>query len=174
MIASKELRQRLEVSGYGGYEFRGSPDAFEIPGGAFRWGAGAGFPTRTPLRGVLEINGLLPSDDVATLTGAQLIAIDGSISPLVSATENITRMTAGATWQGRNGFFVGGGVSWNVPMQSRDGFSTDSNGVSQRLLRLAGAASAITRACASTCRRRRRRPRRRRRRRPRRPTGRRP
>ena len=105
--------------------------AIEIPGGAFRWGAGAGFPTRTPLRGVLEINGLIPSDDVATLTGAQLIATDGSISPLVSATENITRMTAGATWQGRNGFFVGGGVSWNVPMQSRDGFNTDSNGVSQ-------------------------------------------
>jgi len=100
VIASKELRQRLEFSAYGGYEFRGSPETVDIPGGAFRWGAGAGSPTRTPLRGVLEINGVVPSDDTATLTGAQLIATDGSISPLVSATENITRMTAGATWQG--------------------------------------------------------------------------
>jgi outer membrane protein OmpA-like peptidoglycan-associated protein len=131
LIASKELQRRLEFSAYGGYEFRGSPDGIDAPGGAFRWGAGAGFPTRTPLRGVLEINGLLPTSDTATLTGPQLIATDGSISPLTAATENLTRMTLGATWQSRRGFFVGGGVSWNVPMESRDGFNTDSNGVSQ-------------------------------------------
>src|SRR5689334_16895572 len=53
-IVSKEVRQRLELSGYGGYEFRGQPDGLDAPGGAFRWGAGAGFPTRSPLRGVLE------------------------------------------------------------------------------------------------------------------------
>src|SRR5437899_3200888 len=121
LIASKELRQRLEFSAYGGYEFRGAPATLDSPGGAFRWGAGAGCPTRTPLRGVLEINGLVPSADTATLTGAQLMATDGSISPLVSATENITRATAAVTWQGRHGFFVGGGVSWNLPMESRDG-----------------------------------------------------
>jgi outer membrane protein OmpA-like peptidoglycan-associated protein len=131
VIASKELQRRLEFSAYGGYEFRGAPDGLDAPGGAFRWGAGAGFPTRTPLRGSLEITGLVPTSDVATLTGAQLIATDGSISPLTAATENITRLTAAATWQGQHGFFIGGGVSWNMPMQSRDGFNTDSNGVSQ-------------------------------------------
>ena len=35
-----------------GYEFRGKPDGFDAPSGAFRWGAGAGFPSRSPLRGV--------------------------------------------------------------------------------------------------------------------------
>ncbi len=30
------------------------------------------------------------------------------------------------TWQARNGFFVGGGLSWNFPTMSRDGFTTDS------------------------------------------------
>ena len=38
-VFSKEYAARgIEVAGYAGYEFRGSPDDFEIPGGAFRWG----------------------------------------------------------------------------------------------------------------------------------------
>ena len=49
-IASKEASKTLELSGYAGYEFRGSPDGFDIPTSAFRWGAGAGFPSRSPLR----------------------------------------------------------------------------------------------------------------------------
>ena len=45
----------VELSGYGGYEFRGQPDGFDTPSGAFRWGGGAGFPSRSPLRGVARI-----------------------------------------------------------------------------------------------------------------------
>ena len=53
-------RQKLvEVAGFGGYEWRGSPDGFDIPGGAFRWGAGLGFPSRNWLRVTGELNGLL-------------------------------------------------------------------------------------------------------------------
>ena len=37
LIASKEAKKLVEVSGFGGYEWRGSPDGFETPGGAFRW-----------------------------------------------------------------------------------------------------------------------------------------
>src|SRR5882762_852088 len=39
LIVSKEVNKLAEVSGYAGYEVRGSPDGFSIPGGAFRWGA---------------------------------------------------------------------------------------------------------------------------------------
>ena len=46
-IGSKELRRKVELSGYAGYEFRGKPDGFDIPGGASRWGVGAGFPSRS-------------------------------------------------------------------------------------------------------------------------------
>jgi len=126
-IASKELKRMIELSGYGGYEWRGSPDDVEIPGGAFRWGLGAGYPSRGALRGTFELNGVLPSDDVATITGAPFVATDGSIAPITSSTENITRATVGATWQKSNGFFVGGGVSWNLPMKSRDDFRADSD-----------------------------------------------
>ena len=43
-VVSKEAAKLVEVSGYGGYEWRGSPDGFDIPGGAFRWGTGLTFP----------------------------------------------------------------------------------------------------------------------------------
>jgi outer membrane protein OmpA-like peptidoglycan-associated protein len=126
-IASKEWHRYLDLSGYGGWEFRGQPAGFDLPSNAFRWGVGAGFASRSPIRGELELNGLLPNADTATITGTRLVAVDGSLSPLVSATENLTRATAALTWQHRTGFFVGGGVSWNVPRKSRDGFGADSD-----------------------------------------------
>ena len=43
-IVSKEAAKLVEVSGFGGYEWRGSPDGFDTPSGAFRWGAGVGVP----------------------------------------------------------------------------------------------------------------------------------
>src|SRR5262249_37197306 len=115
-IVSREANA-LELSGYAGYEFRGKPDGFDAPNGAFRWGAGAGFASRSPLRGTFELTGILPTKDTITITSAHLVGDDGSLPPTVSETENLTRATAGLTWQHRNGFFVGGGVSWNVPME---------------------------------------------------------
>jgi outer membrane protein OmpA-like peptidoglycan-associated protein len=126
-IASKEMRRHLELSGYAGYEFRGQSDGLDGPDGAFRWGGGAGFPSRSRLRASLELTGLIPNSDTATLTGTRLVGVDGSLSPLVSSTEKITRATAALTWQSRKGIFVGGGVSLNVPTESRDGFGADSD-----------------------------------------------
>jgi peptidoglycan-associated lipoprotein len=124
-IVSKEAAKLVEVSGYGGYEWRGSPDGFDIPGGAFRWGTGVTFPSRNVLRLVGEVNGQIPSKDAATITGTALTGIDLSRSPLLSNTENITRATLGVTFQAKNGFFAGAGVSWNVPTQARSSAFTD-------------------------------------------------
>ena len=55
-ILSKEVNQRVELSGYGGFMFRGSPDDVELSNG-FRWGFGAGFPTRKNLRLTAELHG---------------------------------------------------------------------------------------------------------------------
>ena len=44
-IVSKEVNERVEFSGYGGFIFRGSPDDVEIANG-FRWGFGVGMPSR--------------------------------------------------------------------------------------------------------------------------------
>jgi outer membrane protein OmpA-like peptidoglycan-associated protein len=123
-ILSKEAAKLVEVSGYGGYEFRGSPDGFTIPTGAFRWGTGLTFPSRNIVRFVGEVNGQMPSSDTAT-TGTALTGLDGSRSPLLSNTENLTRATLGLTVQSKKGFFFGAGVSWNVPSRSRVSGFTD-------------------------------------------------
>jgi len=56
VIASKEARQKVEVSGYGGFSMRGSADNASQSNG-FRYGIGAGFPSRSKLRLTTEFNG---------------------------------------------------------------------------------------------------------------------
>ena len=48
-IVSKEVNQRVEVSGYGGFIFRGDPDGIDLANG-LRWGVGVGVPSRKSLR----------------------------------------------------------------------------------------------------------------------------
>jgi peptidoglycan-associated lipoprotein len=119
LIASKEAAKVVEVSGYAGYEYRGNPDGYDIPTGAFRWGAGAGFPSRSPVRISTELTGYLPSSDTASITTAGLRGVDQSVPPITSNTENLTRATVALTFQAPKGFFIGGGLSWNVPRQER-------------------------------------------------------
>src|SRR5262245_27250781 len=78
-IVSKEVNQRVEFSGYGGYIFRGSPDDVDISGG-FRYGFGVGMPSRKALRLTAEIHGEAYSDGTVTLSRS-LVGEDGSIAP---------------------------------------------------------------------------------------------
>jgi peptidoglycan-associated lipoprotein len=127
LIVSKEASKLVEVAGYGGYEFRGKPDGFEAPSGAFHWGTGVTFPSRNFLRVVGELNGSIPSSDsVSMLSGTTVVGTDLSVAPVLAATENLTRATLGLTFQAKNGFFAGAGVSWNVPSRARDTRFTDT------------------------------------------------
>jgi outer membrane protein OmpA-like peptidoglycan-associated protein len=119
LIVSKEVSRVIELSGFGGYEFRGSPSDFDIPNGAFRWGVGAGSPTRFPLRIFGELSGAIPTSDTASASPS-FVGIDNSKPPAVSDTENITRLTFGLTFQAKNGFFFGGGLSQNLPTEKRN------------------------------------------------------
>jgi peptidoglycan-associated lipoprotein len=125
LIVSKEASKLVEVSGFGGYEFRGSPDGIDAPTGAFRWGTGVAFPSRNMLRVSGELTGFVPSKDSVTITSASIVGSDLSRPPVTSNTENITRATLGLTYQAKNGFFAGAGVSWNMPTQSRSSAFTD-------------------------------------------------
>ena len=124
-IGSKELRRKVELSGYGGYEFRGKPDGFDIPTGATRWGVGAGFPSRSAFRAALELVGSLPTNDTATTTSGLVVGEDGTIPPASSATQNMTQANVGLTWQHRKGFFIGGGLAWNFSTKNRQDFRSD-------------------------------------------------
>jgi peptidoglycan-associated lipoprotein len=125
LIVSKEAAKLVDVSGFGGYEFRGSPDGIDAPTGAFRWGAGVAFPSRNPLRISGELNGQVPSKDVATITGTSIVGTDLTRAPVTSNTENMTRATLGLTFQSKKGFFAGAGISWNVPSRARSSAFTD-------------------------------------------------
>lgn len=120
LIASHEIKQVTELSAFAGYEFRGTPDGFTLPKGAFRWGVGAGMPTRFPLRAFAELSGVLLSSDTSVITSAVLVADDLSRPPTISNAENITRLTFGLTYQAKNGFFIGTGLSKNMPTQKRN------------------------------------------------------
>ena len=127
LVVSRETAGTVDLAAFGGYEFRGEPEGFDAPSGALRWGAGVGFPSRSPLRGIFELSGTMPNADTATITGPRILSIDNSLPPLDSDVNTLTTATAGVTWQHRNGFFLGGGIGWNVPMKDRDAFRTDDD-----------------------------------------------
>jgi hypothetical protein len=125
LIVSKEANELVEISGFGGYEFRGSPENYDAPTGAFRWGTGVAFPSRNFLRLSAELNGELPNQDTIRFTGVQIQCVNCGLPPIISNTSNLTRATIGLTYQAKNGFFAGAGVSWNVPTRGRSASFTD-------------------------------------------------
>jgi len=119
VVVSKEASKLVDVSAYGGWEVRGQPDDYDAPTGAFRWGAGVGFPSRNFLRVTGELNGQVPNKDSITFTGVSIACVGCGVPPTTSSTENLTRATIGLTLQSKNGFFGGVGASWNVPTRAR-------------------------------------------------------
>jgi outer membrane protein OmpA-like peptidoglycan-associated protein len=124
-VASKEVRQVVEVAGYGGVSLRGNADGAS-QSNSFRYGFGAGFPSRSPLKVTTELTGDQPFDDTVTLA-TPLVATDGSISPLSSTLRSFNAATVGLTYQMANGFFIGGGASWTMPTDNRENFRTDDD-----------------------------------------------
>ncbi len=122
-IASKEVNERVEVSGYGGFIVRGQPDLVDVSSG-FRWGVGAGFPTRKHLRLTTELFGELYTKDTLTLsTPTALRGLDGSVPPAVTDLDPFVTTSIGLTWLGQ-GAFVGAGINWRVNLDGRSKFGS--------------------------------------------------
>ena len=127
VILSKEFNQRVELSGYGGAMFRGDPDDFDLSDG-FRWGIGAGLPTRKHLRFTGELHGEKYFDDSVTYSGGvALIGDDGSFPPTVTPLTSPVNAAVGLTYIANNGFFAGAGISWNFTLDGRDKFGSFEN-----------------------------------------------
>jgi outer membrane protein OmpA-like peptidoglycan-associated protein len=117
LIFSKEISQSVEVSGYGGYAFRGDPDSVSVSDGA-RWGIGAAFGARSNIRFTTELYGEHPADS-AVLTTSGLTGVDGSIAPVASDLENPVNVAAGLTWQHPNGVLIGVGTTYRFGIDGR-------------------------------------------------------
>jgi outer membrane protein OmpA-like peptidoglycan-associated protein len=121
-ILSKELNQRVELSGFGGVIFRGDPSDFDLSNG-LRWGVGAGFPTRKHLRFTAELHGEKYFNDSVTYTGTSLVGDDGSLPPSITPLDSPVNATLGLTWLGKN-FFAGAAVGWNFNMKGRSDYGS--------------------------------------------------
>jgi outer membrane protein OmpA-like peptidoglycan-associated protein len=133
-IVSKEFNQRVEVSGYGGYIIRGNPDEVDTTNG-FRWGFGAGMPSRKSLRLTAEFDGELYSNDKLA-TKEIMLATDGSFLPVgfESDVKNPVNFNLGLTWQGRNGVFAGLGWTYRFTVDKRDEYLGQyTNGAGDRM-----------------------------------------
>jgi len=127
VILSKEIASVVEVSATGGYVHRGDPDEFDLSKG-MRWGLGAQFPTRSPLKFVTEFTGERFSPNNVTRLGT-ITGEDGSIPPVRSDLPLYAAFHFGATWQASSGFFAGAGLNWSPNAEDRDdaGFDSDDN-----------------------------------------------
>ena len=136
-IVSKEVNERVEFSGYGGMIFRGKPDDVEVSNG-FRWGVGAGFPTRKNLRLTAELHGEAYLDDELE-NSRTIVGTDGAVAPALTNLDSPFNASLGLTWQGNNGAFAGVGLNYRVRMDGRSEFGSyedetgDSLGLQLRL-----------------------------------------
>jgi outer membrane protein OmpA-like peptidoglycan-associated protein len=121
-ILSKEINQRVELAGSAGLMFRGDPDNVDLSN-SFKWGFGAGFPTRRNLRLTAELHGEAYFDDSLTYTSVPVVGFDGSIPPVTSTIQSPVTATVGLTWIGSNGVFAGAGLNWGVNLDGRGDFA---------------------------------------------------
>ena len=133
-IVSKEVNERAEFAGYGGFIVRGSPSEVEETNG-FRWGFGAGFPSRRALRFTAELAGEAYSKS-SLATKSVLTATDQSFLPVGFASDvtSPVDLNLGLTFLASNGFFAGAGWTWRLNMDSRDAFlSQYTNGAGDKM-----------------------------------------
>ena len=78
-IVSKEAAAACRALGVRGLRIPRQPDGFDAPGGAFRWGVGAGFPSRSPpaRRGRTERRGAAATMSRRAPAG-RVVGVDGS------------------------------------------------------------------------------------------------
>lgn len=120
LIFSKEISRRVEVSGFGGYAFRGDPTGVSLSDD-LRWGAGAAFGARSSLRFTTELYGEIPSDSAVVVTPGALIGVDGSSSPTTTELDSRANAAAGLTWQHPSGVLIGVGANYRFGIEGRSG-----------------------------------------------------
>jgi peptidoglycan-associated lipoprotein len=118
VIASGEAANAVELTATVGGIFRKSPPEFATAN-SMTVGVGASFPSRSPLRALIEAHGeFMGRDTLTLLQPTALVSTDGSIPPLVSSLRDFGAIRAGIVWQSSKGIFVHAGASYTVDMPS--------------------------------------------------------
>ena len=129
LVASREFGQQVELTGMAGAVLRGDPDEFRVSDGV-TWGVGAGFPTRSPIRALVEWHGEFVIKDNTLLLNPPFVGEDGSIAPLLSPISDPTSFKVGGVWQANNGLFVHAGMNYSFGAGGRTvgGLEIDHHG----------------------------------------------
>ena len=109
LIVSKAAGN-VEIAGFGGFAFRSDPAGIDVAN-SIAWGFGLGAPLRGPVQVFGEVGGEAYLSDMVTLS-EPLLAVDGSLSPLMSMLRSPLDVTVGLRWNGPAGFSIGGGLNW--------------------------------------------------------------
>jgi outer membrane protein OmpA-like peptidoglycan-associated protein len=121
-VLSKEVNERVEVSGFGGVIVRGKPDDVGLSNG-FRYGFGVGVPSRRSLRLTAELHGEAYFDDTLEFSRT-LVGVDGSLPPVLTNLDSPFNASIGLTYQHSGGFFAGAGLNWRIQMDGRNEFGS--------------------------------------------------
>ncbi len=118
LVASREFANTVELAGIAGAVIRGDSDEFRVSDGV-TWGLGAQFPTRSPLRALVEWQGEFVIEKNTEILNPPYIAEDGSIAPLLSPISDPTNFKVGAVWNAPAGLFVHGGLNYSFGTAGR-------------------------------------------------------
>jgi outer membrane protein OmpA-like peptidoglycan-associated protein len=117
LVASKEFANTFEATGLAGGVIRGDSDEFRVSDGV-TWGLGAQFPTRSPLRALVEWQGEFVINKFTEISNPPYIAEDGSVAPLLSPISDPTNFKVGAVWNAGS-FFLHGGLNYSFGTKGR-------------------------------------------------------
>jgi len=126
VIVSKEVNEKFEVSGYGGFIARSSPDDSDSTSG-LRFGVGAAVPTRQYLRFTAELFGEKYFDNSINAEGSSVGRFG---RPASWDVKSPVKAFFGLDFTHPSGFFAGAGVGWELNFNNREdlGQSPDRSG----------------------------------------------
>jgi peptidoglycan-associated lipoprotein len=122
-IVSKEVNERVEVSGYGGFAARSSPDDSDSTGG-FRYGVGVAVPTRQSIRLTAELFGEQYFDKSINAEGESVGRFG---RPASWEVKSPVKAFFGLDFVHRSGFFAGAGIGWQLNFDDRESVSEQGN-----------------------------------------------
>jgi outer membrane protein OmpA-like peptidoglycan-associated protein len=119
-ILSKEVNEKIDVSGFGGFRFRTSPDDYELSNG-LRYGFGVGYPSRARFKMFAEATGEYYFDNTVTFSGTPNALLGGP--PSSWDVDRPFDLFLGLQYHAPSGFYFGSGLSWNATHVARSDVS---------------------------------------------------
>jgi len=112
LVGSRELAQKVQLTGTIGGIIRGDPDPFDLSDG-MEWGVGTIVGTRSRVRGLAEWVGEWSFNENVHLFQPPYLGDDGSVAPLESPLRDAAHIKFGGVFQAKSGMFVYGGLNYS-------------------------------------------------------------